>query len=57
MDRNELLVQMVDAETLDEISTSIYEARVWLLDHPEDVTVRSAMKDLMGTERATVSFV
>jgi hypothetical protein len=57
MDRNELLVQMVDAETLDEISTSIYEARVWLLDHPDDVTVRSAMEDLMGAEREALSFV
>jgi hypothetical protein len=57
MDRNQLLVQMMDAETLDEISTSIYEARVWLLDQPEDLTVRSAMEDLMGAERAALSFV
>ena len=55
MDQNELLVQMVDAETLDEISTSIYEARVWLLDHPEDVAVRTAMEALMVAERDALS--
>ena len=51
MDMNELLAQMADAETLDEISTAIYEARVWLLDHPEDGRVRMAMEGLMHAER------
>lgn len=55
MEMDELLAQMVDAETLDEISTSIYEARVWLLDHPEDVTVRSAMEDLLSAERGALN--
>ena len=55
MQPDELLVEMADAETLDEISTSIYEARVWLLDHPEDVTVRSALEALMRSEREALS--
>ena len=55
MDMNELLAQMDDAETLDEISNAIYEARVWLLDHPEDETVRVAMADLIVTEREALS--
>jgi len=55
MDIDDLLAQMMDAETLDEISTSIYEARVWLLDHPEDVTVRSATEDLLSAEREALN--
>jgi hypothetical protein len=55
MQPDELLAEMADAETLDEISTSIYEARVWLLDHPEDVTVRSALEALMRSEREALS--
>jgi hypothetical protein len=55
MDTDELLAQMTDAETLDEISTSIYQARVWLLDHPGDVTVRSAMEDLLSAEREALN--
>lgn len=55
MEMDELLAQIVDAETLDEISTSIYEARVWLLDHPEDATVRSAMEALLSAEREALN--
>jgi hypothetical protein len=55
MDMNELLARMADAETLDEISTAIYEARVWLLDHPEDGPVQTAMEDLMHAERDALS--
>ena len=52
---SELLAQMTDAETLDEISTSIFEARVWLLDHPEDAAVRAAMEVLVRAERAALN--
>ena len=55
MESNELLAEMAEAETLDEISTSIYEARVWLLDHPEDESVRAAMEALVRTEREALS--
>ena len=55
MEPNELLAQMADAETLDEISTSIFEARVWLLDHPDDAAVRAAMEALVGAEREALS--
>ena len=44
MQPDELLNEMARAETLDEISTSLFEARVWLLDHPDDSAVRSAME-------------
>jgi hypothetical protein len=55
MEQDELIAQMVDAETLDEISTAIYDARIWLLDHPEDVAVRTAMEALMIAERDALS--
>ena len=55
MQPEELLAEMADAESLDEISTSIYEARVWLLDHPDDLAVRSAMEALVRSEREALS--
>ena len=55
MESKALLTEMADAETLDEISTSIYEARVWLLDHPEDEAVRAAMASLVSAEREALS--
>jgi hypothetical protein len=57
MDRTELLERMLDATTPNETSTAIYDARRWLVDHPDDQTVRYALADLMGLERESLSRV
>ena len=55
MDRAQLLAEMLEAESLNETSTAIYDARVWLGDHPDDRRVRSAMADLIEAERQSMS--
>ncbi len=37
-----------------ETSTALSDARDWLLDHPEDKTVISAMEELLDVERQTL---
>ena len=54
MERQELLEEMLDASTPNETSSAIYRARDWLLDHPDDQTVISAMEDLIEVERQTL---
>jgi hypothetical protein len=54
MDRDELLKQMRDAETLDEMSEAIYEARMWLHDHPDDEQIVAALHLLIGSERESL---
>jgi hypothetical protein len=51
MERSELLEEIQDASTPDEISTAIYDARVWLGAHPGDHGVASAVSDLIDAER------
>jgi hypothetical protein len=55
MDRTELLARMLGATSPNETSTGVYDARRWLVDHPDDQTVRSAMADLIGVERLSLS--
>lgn len=55
MDRAELLARMLDATTPNETSTAIYEARRWLLYHPNDQEVWSAMAELIRVERQSLS--
>lgn len=55
MDRHLLIESMQDAETLDEISEAIYEARIWLNDHPDDRKIADAMASLFTAERATLN--
>ena len=51
MERRELLEELVEASTPNEISTAISDARRWLVDHPADQVVISAMADLIEFER------
>ena len=51
MERSELLEEIQDASTPNEISTAIYDAREWLGDHPDDNAVASAVSDLIEVER------
>lgn len=52
--QRELLETMADATTLDEMSMAMFEARIWLSDHPEDEQVRSAMMELVEDERSAL---
>jgi hypothetical protein len=54
MERTELLEQIVDATTPDQISTAIYDARVWLAAHPDDEEVISAVENLIQAERRSL---
>jgi len=54
MERTELLQEMLVASTPHETSTAISDARAWLLDHPKDQTVISAMEDLIEVERESL---
>jgi hypothetical protein len=51
MERTELLQEMLVATSPHETSTAISDARDWLLDHPTDQVVISAMEDLIEVER------
>jgi len=54
MERNELIEEILDASTPDQISTAIYDARVWLGAHPDDSEVASAVEDLIQVERRSL---
>lgn len=54
MERSELLKEMQDAETPDQTSTAIYDARAWLAAHPDDEEVISAVENLIQAERRTL---
>ena len=45
---------MQDAETPDQTSTAIYDARVWLAAHPADEEVMSAVEKLIQAERRSL---
>ena len=51
MERQDLLQELVEASTPNEMSTAIFDARSWLVDHPADQVVISAMEDLIEYER------
>ena len=51
VDRNDLIQEMFEASNPNESSTALSDAREWLLDHPEDQTIISAMEDLIEVER------
>jgi hypothetical protein len=51
MERHELLDLMTSARTPNDISTAIAVGREWLVDHPADGDVRTAMQDLARQER------
>ena len=51
MEREELLISMLEASSPNETSTAITEARAWLADHPEDDQIASAMADLISSQR------
>jgi hypothetical protein len=55
MKRDELLQQMRMANTPNEISTALADARAWLRDHPRDHQVAFSMLDLLSVERRALS--
>jgi hypothetical protein len=57
MVRDELLGELMDANTPLEMSYAISDAREWLNDHPDDVKVVSAMEDLLEVERELLGLV
>jgi hypothetical protein len=54
MERSELLKKMQDAETPDQTATAIYDARVWLAEHPGDEEIISAVETLIQVERRSL---
>ena len=54
MERIDLLKEMQDAETPDQTSTAIYDARVWLATHPDDEEIISAVENLIQAERRSL---
>lgn len=55
MERSELLEEMKDAETPDQTSTAIYDARAWLAEHPDDEEVITAVENLIQAERRSLN--
>jgi hypothetical protein len=55
MDRHQLIGLLRDAESLDEMSEAIHEARLWLTDHPDDREVADDMAALFIAERAALN--
>jgi hypothetical protein len=51
MRRDELLQQMLEADTPNEISTAVADARDWLRDHPRDHEVALSIPGLLARER------
>ena len=51
MNREELLQQMVEATTPNEISTAVANAREWLRHHPRDHEVALSIPELFELER------
>ena len=50
MDRSELLSQVSEASSLNQISSVMAAARTWLADHPEDDEIRGAIWQLSKME-------
>lgn len=48
------MTEMQDATTPDRIATAIYDARMWLGDHPGDEEVVSAVEALIVAERRSL---
>jgi hypothetical protein len=53
--REELLKQMVEATTPNEISTAVANARGWLRHHPRDHEVALSIAKLLELEREVLS--
>ena len=51
MDRSELLSQVSEASSLNQISSVMAAARTWLIDHPDDDEIRGAIWQLSRMER------
>jgi energy-converting hydrogenase A subunit M len=51
MDRSELLSQVSEASSLNQISSVMAAARTWLADHPDDDEIRGAIWQLSRMER------
>jgi hypothetical protein len=54
MDRENVLEQMSTARSPHDTSSAIVDARAWLIDHPEDQSVVSAMEALIEAERESL---
>ena len=54
MEREELLISMLEASSPNETSTAINGARAWLAEHPEDDQIASAMADLIAFQRESL---
>ena len=51
MDRSELLAQVSQASSLNQISSVMAAARTWLADNPDDDEIRNAIWQLSRLER------
>jgi hypothetical protein len=51
MDRENVMEQISSARSPHDTSSAIVDARAWLIDHPEDQRVVSAMEALIHVER------
>jgi hypothetical protein len=54
MDREDVLEQISTARSPHDTSSAIVVARAWLIDHPEDQMVASAMEALIEAERESL---
>jgi len=54
MDREDVLEQISTARSPHDTSSAIVAARAWLIDHPEDQIVASAMEALIEAERESL---
>jgi hypothetical protein len=50
MDRDELLQQMLQATSPNDIATAVTEAREWLRDHPRDHQVAFLLAEVLKVE-------
>lgn len=55
MERTELLERVSHASSLNQISSVMAAVRVWLADHPDDETMREAVRTLGRLERSHFS--
>ena len=54
MDRENVREKMSSARSPHDTSSAIVAARAWLIDHPEDQSVVSAMEALIEAERESL---
>jgi hypothetical protein len=54
MDCEDVLKQISTARSPHDTSSAIVDARAWLIDHPEDQVVASAMEALIEAERESM---